>query len=95
MRGHFVRPEFVVFGGLTMMPGCLIVMMGSFVVVLVDFWHRNLPVNRTLTNLRCGEMKYDESTSAGQRTFLPSAAIRFNLSAHPSATSGFPLLGNI
>jgi hypothetical protein len=83
------------------MLGCLIVMMGCFVVVLVDFWHWDLPVNRTLTNsrcgeiLRCGEMKYDKSMSAGQGTFLPSAAIRFSLSGLPSATSGFPLLGNI
>jgi len=85
VRGLFVRPGFVVFGGLAMMLGCLIVMMGCFVVVLVDFWHWDLPVNRTLT-LRRGEMKYDKSTSAGQGTFLPSAAIRFSLSELPSET---------
>jgi hypothetical protein len=76
VRGLFVRPGFVVFGGLTMMLGGLFVMMCCFVVVFVDFWHLYLPVNRFLTNLRLGMMEQRGSTSVSTETFPVDELIR-------------------
>jgi hypothetical protein len=55
----FVRSGFLVLGRLTMMLGSLIVMMCCFLMMLVDFWHLYLPVNRLAVAL----------TSRTQRTF--------------------------
>jgi hypothetical protein len=65
----FVRSGFMVFSGLPMMLGGLIVMMCCFLVVFVDFWHGYLPVKRSLTNLRRGWMSaMDQRAWANERS---------------------------
>jgi hypothetical protein len=71
-----VRSGFVVFGGLTMMLGGLIVMMCCFLVVFVDFWHSYLPVNRSLTILRRGVLEYRRSAYVHACSFRHPSAVR-------------------